>query len=67
MPSCAPRFRSPWGVVAWVDHDHSDNILCLNADHFTAQEEEAITALLAEGRYTTRQVLDAFVSHAEGG
>ncbi|WP_434593494.1 hypothetical protein [Streptomyces sp. A5-4] len=53
---------APWGVVAWIDHDRQDALLFLNAERFTVEEEEAITAALAQERYTARQVLDAFVT-----
>ncbi|MGW6420633.1 hypothetical protein [Streptomyces sp. NPDC055055] len=50
---------APRGVVAWVDHDLSDGVLLLNARHFTAEEEEAITEALMEGRFTALQLLNA--------
>ncbi|GAA2948932.1 hypothetical protein ACFPN0_14785 [Kitasatospora cinereorecta] len=53
---------APWGVIAWVDHDRHDDLLLLNADRFTAQEEEAITEVLAQGDYSARQALDDFAA-----
>ncbi|MCY0957651.1 hypothetical protein [Streptomyces sp. H27-H5] len=52
---------APQGVVAWIDHDQHDTLLLLNADRFTAQEEEAITEALRQGSYSAREVIDAFV------
>lgn len=52
----------PWGVVAWIDHDRHGNLLLLNASVFTAEQEEAITAVLAGGNYTARQVLNALAT-----
>jgi hypothetical protein len=47
----------PREVVAWIDHDRQPNLLLLNADCFTAQEEAAMTAVLGEREYTPLQVL----------
>jgi molybdopterin-guanine dinucleotide biosynthesis protein A len=53
---------APREVVAWIDHDRHDHLLCLNAALFTAQVEEALTTLLAQGEYTVRQVIEAIAT-----
>ncbi|WP_284576633.1 hypothetical protein [Streptomyces sp. 2P-4] len=50
--------------MAWIDHDQADGLLLLNADRFTAQDEKNLTAILATGRHTARQVAEAL---APGG
>jgi len=51
----------PGEVLAWIDHDRQPDLLLLNAECFTAQEEAAITAILRREQYTAREVMDALV------
>jgi len=53
--------RVPGEVLAWIDHDRQPDLLLLNAECFTAQEEAAITAILRREQYTAREVMDALV------
>jgi hypothetical protein len=55
----------PREVVAWIDHDRQPNLLLLNADCFTEQEEAAMTAILARQQHSALQVINALVK-AEG-
>ncbi|MGW1989675.1 hypothetical protein [Embleya sp. NPDC001921] len=63
-----PRRRSlrvagvPKAVLAWIDYDRHPEVLLINGDVFTEQDEEAITAALAGAKYTTRQVLEALIA-----
>ncbi|WNI20312.1 hypothetical protein [Actinacidiphila sp. ITFR-21] len=52
----------PREVIAWIDHDQRPDLLLLNADCFTTEQEEAISAALAEQQCTPRQVLNSFVA-----
>jgi hypothetical protein len=51
----------PQEVVAWIDHDRQPNLLLLNADCFTAQEEAAMTAALTGRQYSAQQVMSVLV------
>ena len=53
---------APRSVVAWIDQELHEDVLFLNADLYTAAQEAAITAALNRGRFTTSQVIAAFVT-----
>ncbi|WP_143665753.1 hypothetical protein [Streptomyces griseus] len=53
---------APYGVVAWVDHEHHAELLCLNADRFTTQQEQRLNALLAMDSISASEVLGAIAS-----
>lgn len=50
---------APNGVVAWIDYERHDGLLCLNADRFTAAQEQRLNALLATDDISARAVLGA--------
>jgi hypothetical protein len=50
----------------WIDHERADDVLCLNADLFTEEQEHAITAALRRGDYTARELICALVPAREG-
>jgi hypothetical protein len=55
----------PREVVAWIDHERHPDLLLINADCFTVQQEAAMTAALARQQYSALQVLSVLVA-AEG-
>ncbi|MET8826564.1 hypothetical protein ABZX40_36530 [Streptomyces sp. NPDC004610] len=50
----------------WVDHERDERVLCLNADLFTKEQEQAITGTLRRGGYTARELIHALVSTPRG-
>jgi hypothetical protein len=50
----------------WIDHERADDVLCLNGELFTAEQEHAITAALRRGDYTARELICALVPAREG-
>lgn len=49
----------PREVVAWIDHERYPNVLLINADCFTAQEEAAVTTALTGQQYSAHQLMNA--------
>lgn len=49
----------PREVVAWMDHERYPNLLLVNADCFTAQEEAAVSAALTMRQYSVQQLMNA--------
>jgi hypothetical protein len=49
----------PREVLAWIDHERQPNLLLLNADCFTEQEEAAVTAALTRQLRNAAQVVNA--------
>lgn len=45
----------------WIDHEHDDCVLYLNADLFTAAQEREITKALQHGGYTARELVHSLV------
>jgi hypothetical protein len=46
----------------WIDHERDDDVLCLNADLFTADHERQFSQALRRGDFTARELLHALVS-----
>ena len=49
-------------VIAWVDHERHADVLLLNATYFTADTQQAITAVLEQGEWSVQQVIAALVT-----
>lgn len=45
----------------WIDHERDDGVLYLNADLFTAAQEQQISQALQRGDYTARELVHALV------
>jgi hypothetical protein len=55
----------PPNVVMWVDHEHADGALCLNADLIDTPTAQQLEAALKEGSCTAAELIQALV--ARGG
>lgn len=67
MPTAAQKRRVtrvagvPSNVVMWVDHEHADDVLCLNADLIDTPTAQQLDAALKEGRCTAAELIQALV------
>ncbi|WP_328439311.1 hypothetical protein OHA71_23530 [Streptomyces sp. NBC_00444] len=57
---------APTTVAMWIDHERADDVLCLNADLFTEEQEHAITGALRRGDYSARELVCALVPARKG-